>query len=187
MPSTTKAPTTNRPATTAKYGITDAKVKAPSKYLSSPFTAYVTTNGVILRANPDSSAERVLYLSVGADLKVLAEENGFYYVRSNRYGVYGWVSKSYASASRPEAQTTVTVPNLVKPDKAYATATVKYVTSTEGLRLRKGPGSNYDVIRVIRSGYPVKVTGYSSKVSGWVYVTDTTHGVSGWVASAYIK
>ena len=118
---------------------------------------------------------------------MLARENGFLYVRSNRYSVYGWVSEKYVAKERVEAQTQVTVPNLVKPDKTYGTETVKYVTAAEGLRLRKGPGSNYDVIRVIRKGYPVKVKGYSSKASGWVYVTDTTHGVSGWVSSAYIK
>lgn len=184
---TTKVPTTKVPTTTEKYGITDEKVKAPSKYLSQAFTGYVKANGVILRAKPSSEAGRVLYLSVGADLKVMAEENGFYYVRSNRYGVYGWVSKSYVSKNRPEADTTVKVDNLISPDKKYSKVTTKYVVAAEGLRLRKGPGSSYNVIRVIGNGYPVKVIGYSSKVSGWVYVTDTTHGVSGWVSSAYIK
>ena len=57
----------------------------------------------------------------------------------------------------------------------------------DGLNLRKGPGTSYDVIRSISDGYPVVVKGRSSTVSGWVYVYDTTHGVSGWVAGAYLK
>lgn len=186
-PSTTKESETQTSSTTSKYSITDAKVQAPKKYLSSSFTAYMKENGVVLRAKPSSDSERVLYLSYGDDLKVLASENGFYYVRSSRYGVYGWVKQSYVSKTRPEAETTATVVNLVEPDKKYSKVETKYVNTYEGLRLRKGPGTNYDVIRFLSNGYPLKVVGYSSTVSGWVYVTDTTHGVSGWVSSAYIK
>lgn len=197
-PATTKAPTTTKVPTTAassttkantttdKYGISDAKVQAPKSYITA-YTGYVTVNGVILRAKPENNGERVLYLSVGADLKVMAKENGFLYVRSNRYGVYGWVLESYVSKERTQAENQVTVPNLVKPDKTYETSSVKYVNTAEGLRLRKGPGSEYDVIRVIANGYPLEVKGYKSGVSGWVYVTDTIHGVSGWVSTAYIK
>ncbi len=188
VPATTKTPTeTKESATTDRYGITDAKVKKPSNYLSKTSTVYVTAEGVILRNKPSKNSERVLYLSLGADVKVLAEENGYYYVYSNRYGVYGWVSKSYTSTSRPTSDKITTVSNLVSPDKKYKKPTIKYVSSASGLRLRKGPGSKYDVIKNIPNGYPVKVIGYSSKDSGWVYVIETTYGVLGWVSSAYIK
>lgn len=187
-PETTKAPsTTKAPTTTEKYGITDAKVKKPSSYLSKTSTVYVTAEGVVLRSQPSKESERVLYLSLGADVKVFAEENGYYYVYSNRYGVYGWVSKSYTSATRPTSDKTTTAQGVVSPDKKYEKPTTKYVNTAEGLRLRKGPGSNYDIIKNIPNGYPVKVIGYSSKASGWVYVIETTYGVSGWVSSQYIK
>lgn len=186
-PSTTKESETAVVSTTSKYSITDAKVQLPSKYLTNAFTVYMKENGIVLRSKPTSDSERVLYLSYGDDLKVLASEDGFYYVRSNRYGVYGWVKQSYVSKERPQSQTTADVPNLVEPDKKYSKVETKYVNTYDGLRLRKGPGTNYDVIRFLSNGYPLKVVGYSTKVSGWVYVTDTTHGVSGWVASAYIK
>ena len=35
--------------------------------------------------------------------------------------------------------------------------------------------------------YPVKVIGYKSGVSGWVYVQDTTYGYTGWVSTAYLR
>lgn len=187
-PSTTKPaatkPSTTKPANTDPYGINDVEVKKPAKY-GKAYTLYCTAEGVILRSGPSKSSERVLYLSKGADLTAYAEENGYCYVRSNRYGVYGWVSASYTSDSRPEAETTKVTKNTVSPDKKYSKAETKYTLN--GLNLRKGPGTDYDVITLIPQNYPVKVIGYKSGVSGWVYVTDLTYGYSGWVSSAYIK
>ncbi|MBQ3136935.1 MAG: SH3 domain-containing protein [Clostridia bacterium] len=183
-PVTTTRPSTTKPTTTDPYGINDVEVKKPAKYGKS-YTLYCTAEGVILRNAPSKSSERVLYLSKGADLTVYAKENGYYYVRSNRYGVYGWVSAAYASEGRPEAETTKVYKNTVTPDKKYGDVKVKYTTN--GLNLRKGPGTDYGVITLIPKNYPVKVIGYKNGVSGWVYVTDTTYGYSGWVSSAYIK
>lgn len=183
-PSTTK-PTTTKPSNTDPYGINDVPVKKPTKMYGKTFTLYCTAEGVILRNAPSKSSERVLYLSKGADLTVYAKENGYYYVRSNRYGVYGWVSASYTSESRPESETTKVHKNTVTPDKKYSKAETKITTN--GLNLRKGPGTDYDVITLIPKNYPVKVIGYKTGVSGWVYVTDITYGNSGWVSSAYLK
>ena len=151
-------------------------------------TLYVTTNGVALRTAPRRSASSLLSLSVGADVVVTGEENGYYYVYSNRYGVSGWVSKTYIGTSRPVATSEKSVSGVVSPDVTYSSPKSKSVASEgEGLNLRKGPGTSYGVIRSISEGYPVLVKGESSSVSGWVYVTDTTHGVSGWVSAAYLK
>lgn len=182
-PATTK-PATTKPSSTDPYGINDVPVKKPSK-TGKTYTLYCTAEGVILRNAPSKSSERVLYLSKGADLTVYAKENGYYYVRSNRYGVYGWVSASYTSEGRPEAETTKVTKNTVSPDKKYSKAELKITTN--GLNLRKGPGTDYAVITLIPKNYPVKVIGTKKGVSGWVYVTDTTYGYSGWVSSAYIK
>ncbi len=183
-PAATTKPSATKPSTTDPYGINNVEVKKPAK-LGKAYTLYCTAEGVILRNAPSKSSERVLYLSKGADLTVYAEENGYYYVRSNRYGVYGWVSASYASESRPETDTTKVTKNTVTPDKKYSKAETKITLN--GLNLRKGPGTEYDVITLIPKNYPVKVIGYKKGVSDWVYVTDTTYGYSGWVSSAYIK
>ncbi len=186
---TTQAPTTQpstaAPTTTNPYGINDVDVATPDVYYPQAKILYCTEEGVIFRSAPSLKSERVLYLSKGADLTVLGEKNGFCYARSNRYGVYGWVSKSYLSASRPETEETTVHTGTVTPDKYYETAVVKY--TIDGLNIRKGPGTDYGVVGLIIKGYPVKVIGYSSKVSGWVYVTDVTYGISGWVSAAYLK
>ena len=139
-----------------------------------------------LRYAPNSSSGNRVSLSVGADVSVTAEQNGYYYVYSNRYGVSGWVSKRYLGASRPVAQRQQSVSGLVQPDVSLGGGTKTVNSGGTGLNLRKGPGTGYDVIRSIGDGYPVAVKGKSSTVSGWVYVTDITRGVSGWVASAYL-
>jgi uncharacterized protein YgiM (DUF1202 family) len=99
--------------------------------------------------------------------------------------VFGWVSASYTSESRPESETTKVHNNTVAPDKKYNKTETKITVN--GLNLRKGPGTDYDVIVLIPKNYPVKVIGYKNGVSGWVYVTDMTYGHSGWVSSAYLK
>ncbi len=183
-PSTTR-PSTTAPTTTDPYGINKVEVKKPARMNSKTYTLYCTAEGVILRSAPSKNSERVLYLSKGADLTVYAKENGYYYVRSNRYGVFGWVSASYTSESRPESETTKVHNNTVAPDKKYNKTETKITVN--GLNLRKGPGTDYDVIVLIPKNYPVKVIGYKNGVSGWVYVTDMTYGHSGWVSSAYLK
>lgn len=182
---TTTKPATTKPSTTKNpYGINNVTVKKPSAYLSNSYTAYITAEGVTLRATPSSNGEKILFLSKGADVQVLAKEGSFFYIKSNRYGVYGWASATYVAKERPQTEAT-TVKGTVTPDVKYDTVVTKYTIN--GLNIRKGPGTDYDIIGLIPISYPVKVIGYKSGVSGWVYVQDTTYGYTGWVSSAYIR
>ena len=180
----TKPVTTTKPVVTEGFGINDVTVKKPASYLAKSYTAYITAEGVNLRSKPTTDSYRVLYLSKGADVVVLAKENGFFYIKSNRYGVYGWVSASYVANERPQSESVVQK-GTVAPDKKYATAEIKYTTN--GLNVRKGPSTSYDIVGLVPISYPVKVIGYKQGVSGWVYVQDTTYGYTGWVSTAYIK
>ena len=182
-PVTTKPATTKPNTTTDPYGINDVTVKKPSSYVKS-YTGYVTAEGLNMRAKPTTSSDRVLYLSKGADVKVIAKENGFLYVYSNRYGVSGWVSAAYISTSRPVETTSKLYTGTVQPDIKTAAKTMH---TTYSLNIRKGPSTSYPSVQIIATGYPVKVIGSKSGVSGWVYVTDLTYGVSGWVSTAYLK
>ena len=100
----------------------------------------------------------------------------------------GWANKAYIGDSRPVATSEQQVSGVVSPDVTYSSPKSKSVSCDgSSLNLRKGPGTSYDVIRSISDGYPVLVKGESSSVAGWVYVTDTTRGVSGWVSASYLK
>lgn len=177
-------PSTTKPVVTEGFGINDVEVKKPVSYLSKSYTAYVTVEGLTLRSKPTTESYKVLSLSKGADVVVLAKENGFLYIKSNRYGVYGWVSASYIANERPQSESVVQS-GTVAPDKKYATAEIKYTTN--GLNVRKGPSTSHAIVGLVPISYPVKVIGYKSGVSGWVYVQDTTYGYTGWVSTAYLK
>lgn len=182
-PATTK-PSTTKPTTTDPYGINDVTLQKPSQYLSKTYHAYVTVGSVKMRAKPSDSSDRVQYLSKGAEVIVYAKQNGFCYVYSTRFGTYGWISASYLSDSRPVESTTSVKKNTVSPD-VNGSGETKYTTNT--LNLRKGPSTDYDVIKTVPINYPVKIVGYKSGVSGWAYVTDLTSGNNGWVSTAYLK
>ncbi len=177
-------PTTTRPTTTAAPTTTVQRPRTTTPRR----TLYVKEDGVALRTAPNKSASSLLSLSVGADVVVTGEENGYYYVYSNRYGVSGWASKAYIVDSRPVAASEQHVSGVVSPDVTYSSPKSKSVAADgSSLNLRKGPDTSYGVIRAVADGYPVLVKGESSSVSGWVYVTDTTHGVSGWVSASFLK
>lgn len=182
-PTTTKPTATKPETTTDPYGFGTDKVQKPGAYLAAGarYTVYVNVSSLTMRSKPDQQASKVVYVSIGEDLTVYGkEENGFLYVRSNRYGVYGWVAERYVSKTRPTAEETVVVPGIVKPDKEYSSPKTMYVNVHVGIRLRKAPETDAASVRTLSYGFPVKVTGYSSTNSGWVYVTDITHGVTGW-------
>lgn len=181
---TTKAPSTTAPKATEGYGINNVPIKKPAKYLATKYKAYVTANSVRVRASATTNSSLVLHLQKGSEVVVYGSENGFLYVYSTRFGVYGWISKTYLSSSRPTTDTTTVPSGAVSPDKS-GSGKVMYTTFT--LNLRKGPGTNYGVVKTIPVNYPVKVIGYKSGVNGWAYVTDTTTGVNGWVSTAYLK
>ena len=182
-PTTTKPTATKPETTTDPYGFGTDKVQKPGAYLAAGarYTVYVNVSSLTMRSKPNQQASKVVYVSIGEDLTVYGkEENGFLYVRSNRYGVYGWVAERYVSKTRPTAEETVVVPGIVKPDKKYSSPKTMYVNVHVGIRLRKAPETDAASVRTLSYGFPVKVTGYSSADSGWVYVTDITHGVTGW-------
>ena len=94
------------------------------------------------------------------------------------------MSASYIANERPQSESIVQK-GTVTPDKKYDKVEIKYTTN--GLNVRKGPSTSYDIVGLVPISYPVKVIGYKSGVAGWVYVQDTTYGYTGWVSTAYLR
>ena len=181
---TTTRPTTTKPTTTVDpYGINgNAKIQKPSSYLSQSYIGY-TNRKVDMLGGPSSSSDWVQALGKGGEVKVLAEQSGYSYVYSTRFGTYGWIKSSYISDNRPVEGTTSVSKNTVKPDKS---GSGELMCTAYSLNLRTGPGKNYDSIKVIPVNYQVKIIGYKSGVSGWAYVTDLVSGKNGWVSTDYL-
>lgn len=185
---TTTATTTTATAstTTDPYGIGDATVQTPSSTVSA-YTVYVQSSGLMITSEPSSSGERIIYVEKGADLTVSGEQDGYLYVYSNRIGVYGWISESSVATTRPVEETTTTSSDTEQPDTVYDEYITMYVSPSIGLNLRTGPSTSNDVIKNIQQNYEVQVVGYNSDDPSWVYVIDTTFGVTGWVSLEYLS
>lgn len=217
---TTTRPTTTEPTTqyttepTTAYTTTasdgdsytfnaDAYVQKPSSYNIYEKTVYPDYNAIALKNKPSSSGETLYTLSYGYPLTAYAEENGYYYVLSHRYGIYGWVSVSdvyeYDNSQTTTTQQTTTSSATTTTGSSSDTGYTEYssaykavINSPDGLNFRTGPGTDYSVSLVVPAGFYVTVYGYSSYDSDWVYVTVTDSNYpygspSGWVHSDYLS
>lgn len=206
---TTEATTTTRPATTTtttqatteSYTFdANVQVQSPSSYNIDETIVYPSYNAIDFKVSPSSSAANIYTLSYGYYLTAYALQNGYYYVYSHRYGLYGWVSASdvyeYVEETTTAAQTTTaqttTTAATVSDYKEFASSYDAVVNSDVGLNVRTGPGTGYGVSVVLPYGYTVTVKGYSATDSDWVYVTVTDSSYpygspSGWVHSDYLS
>ncbi|MDR1798199.1 MAG: SH3 domain-containing protein [Clostridiales Family XIII bacterium] len=73
----------------------------------------------------------------------------------------------------------VTAPDVYYQDGYRAT-----VSSDEGLRLRKGPSTESEIVSVLSKGDKMDVLGISNEVADWVYVRYDIY--EGWVAAQYL-
>lgn len=173
--------------TTDPYGINDVDIVLPDSMLSSKYTVYVQYSGLMITNSPSSSSERIIYVEKGADLTVYAVQDGYSYVYSNRIGVYGWISNSNISTSRPVEETTSTTNGVELPDTTYSTYLTMYISPSDGLNLRMGPSTSYSIIKNLQQNYEVQVVGYNADDPSWVYIIDSTYGITGWVSVAYLS
>ena len=104
-------------------------------------------------------------------------ENGQYVVNTTR--TFDGVTYTFGASGASDKQ----------PDKAVnegygSSAANTNAKVTAGVRLRKGPGTNYDTITVLPEGTRVNVI--NTKTSGW-YAVNTVSGQTGFVSSQYVK
>ena len=94
-------------------------------------------------------------------------------------------------AANGNTGTTGTGTTTSKPASGVVAPTAKYtakpatVNATDGLNLRKGPGTNYDKIAGIPNKTKISDIGNSSAQPDWVYVQYGS--MEGWVAKQYLK
>lgn len=113
------------------------------------------------------------------EITVLAEACGWTYVQTNT--ISGWVR----SDTLGEAKTTTSTTNTTKPTSTSTTTTEKigYI-SEDTVNMRKGAGTNYSIIKVLKLNTEVTITGEdgnwykvkSGSSTGYVskdYVSDT--------------
>lgn len=130
------------------------------------------TSNVNFRTTASTSTGKIRTLSKGTVVKMVATLDNFYIVQlgTNEVGV---VSKSYvkSSSSAPSGA------------KTYTSMSVKTVTTTDKVNLRRGPGTNFAKVTTISKGTSLKAVGY---IDNW-YIVVTSNNQVGCIRKDLLK
>ncbi|AUB61957.1 N-acetylmuramoyl-L-alanine amidase [Bacillus cereus] len=129
--------------------------------------ANIEGNGVNLRKGPSTGYGMIRQLGKGESYKVWGQSNGWLNLGGDQW-IYN--DPSYIRYTGEN----VSAPSQLSNDG------VGIVTITaDVLRVRKGPGTNYDIVKNVYQGEQYKSWGYKD---GWYHV-----GGDQWVSSGYVK
>ena len=131
-------------------------------------TVYLTGSGVNLREGPGTEYDTVTSQSRGTELKRTGVTNNGW-SRVEYDGETAFVSNNYVSEDKPEAIVTDT------SDTVYVIG--------NSVNLRKGAGTDYDVIVSLSKGTELKRTGTTD--NGWSRVE--YNGETGYLSSSYVS
>ena len=135
-------------------------------------TKYVTpSEGLNVRKGPSTSYEKIAKLSKGTEVTVISTSNGWSKIKSG--SITGYVSSSYLSSTKPSGSSS---------SNTSTSTTVKYVTPSEGLNVRKGPSTSYEKITKLSKGTEVTVISTSN---GWSKIK--SGNTTGYVSSEYLS
>ena len=151
-----------------------------------PKTMFVTAeDGLLLREGPGQDNPVIVLLGYGKEIKAEKIEDGWIYTTVD--GQSGWCSAEYLtekSEDIKQAEETRTASKdpgrLVKPEYESENGFHGYVDSPDGLNMRYGPGTEYDIITALPDKTEVIERGWEGE---WVYVE--YNGKFGWMNSKY--
>ena len=137
------------------------------------------TNGLNLRSSASISSSVVTVLSTGALLTVTSvESNGWLGVRT------GYVSGEFVEYVSGPTDTPDPEPEPDPDPDGFEVGQTVRVTAEPSLRLRSGPGTNYEAITSLATGVRLTITSVES--NGWLGV-ETASGVEGYVHPDYVE
>ena len=138
-----------------------------------------TTAGVRLRKGPGLSYDTITVLAEGTSVNVTSTKNAEWYAVTTGSGQKGYVYSEYINL-------TGSVPDTGDDDSGTPdtpSVSGEAATTTTGVHLRSGRGTNYSSLGVIAEGTAITVTDRSD--SDWYGVT--VNGQSGYMFSEYIR
>ena len=142
------------------------------------------TGGLNLRSSASTSSSVVTVLSTGALLTVTSvESNGWLGVRTGS-GRTGYVSGEFVEYVSSPTDTPDPEPEPDPDPDGFEVGQTVRVTAEPSLRLRSGPGTNYEAITSLATGVRLTITSIES--NGWLGV-ETASGVAGYVHPDYVE
>jgi uncharacterized protein YraI len=149
-------------------------------------TAYVnSSDGLNLRKGPAPSFDIITVMPGGSQVTITGSATGDNWLPITFNSQQGWADGAYLGqtpSSTPDSTSPPPAPPVATPTPAPV-ATAATVLSPDGLNLRSGPGTTFNVITVIPGGTAVTVTGPAKDT--WLPVTAS--GQTGWVDGAYVS
>lgn len=142
------------------------------------------TNGLNLRSSASTTSSVVTVLPTGAELTVTSvESNGWLGVRTGS-GRTGYVSGEFVEYVSGPTDTPDPEPEPDPDPDGFEVGQTVRVTAEPSLRLRSGPGTNYEAIASLATGVRLTITSIES--NGWLGV-ETASGVAGYVYPDYVE
>ena len=141
---------------------------------SSTNIKYVNTSaGLNVRKGPSTSYAKITTLANGTKVNVISTSNGWAQITSG--SITGYVSEQYLSSNAPNGGNT-------SNNESNETSIIKYVNTSAGLNVRKGPSTSYAKIATLAHGTKVTV---KSTSNGWSQIT--SENITGYVSDQYLS
>lgn len=167
---------------------------ATADTVTSPTGTVNSPDGLNLRSGPGQSYGVLAVMPNGATVTITGNPTSDNWLPLQYSGQVGWADGAYitlnaAGTATPQAGGGTTAAaatpaaNATPAPASATTATTATVVSSDGLNLRSGPDTSYNVVTVLPGGATVTVTGAAN--NQWYPVT--ANGQSGWVDGAYIS
>ena len=152
-----------------------------------PKNMYISAeDGLLLCKDPGTESTAIHLINYGREIEVEKIVDGWAYTTVD--GLPGWCSAEYLTENGDEIIKNETKPKsdadkgqLAEPAGRIRNGYHGTVNSEDGLNLRCGPGSEYDILLVVPYGTEVIEEGWES---GWIFVS--YDGQYGWVNTEFI-
>jgi uncharacterized protein YgiM (DUF1202 family) len=128
------------------------------------------SSGLNVRKGAGTQYSKIGWLSNGTKISYQAEQNGW--LKFNYNGKNGYVSKQYTSI------TSASTGGNTSSGTTASNGSLKITAST--LNVRKGAGTNYDVLGTLSKN---QVVSYSGESNGWYKIS--YKGQVGWISGKY--
>ena len=147
-------------------------------------TGVVSGNNVNLRQGPSTSTPIVVEdMKRNEELTVYPTDGNFYFVKVNRLGKYGYISKKYVKLTSAFGETAKATPTA-KPTGTAPAGTVTGKVTASKVALRSGPSSDSSCINEYSSGQTVYI---HYKEDDFYYVTVPGSKKNGYMYAKYVK
>ena len=149
-----------------------------------PKSMYVSSeDGLMLRKGPGPENEVLGTLAYGQEIKVEKLEKGWAYTTVDENS--GWCSAEYltekkSDIKKKEETSTEESNQITQPSNVAEQGHTGRVTAEDGVNVRTGPGTQYDIIDGLPYNAEAIERGWQD---GWVYIE--YNGKFGWISTEY--